>query len=220
MSEDADRGSESESETKPEQEREPITAEPPDSPFRTTGTDHVTVWGSNAEDTIAFYRDLLGMPLVLRQPNLDDPSQTHLFFDTGDGRILTVFVGDRPSQSGQRTEVGDVHHLCFSVDPERYEAVMTALDEAGKGYNVFDRGIFHSIYTRDNNGLVIELSADKYDVPDDRRGEVLARTQRIREADGADYAKDEHLAAALEELGLDATPHDLPDADSGVGGVD
>ena len=201
-------------------DEEPVTADLPDSPVHTTGTDHVTVWGSNAEDTLAFYRDLLGMPLVLRQPNLDDPSQTHLFFDTGDGRILTVFVGDRESARGQQTQVGAVHHLCFSVDPERYEAVMEALEEDGRGYNVFDRGIFHSIYTRDNNGLVIELSADKYPIPDDRRGEVLATTQRIREADGAEYAKDEHLAAALEELGLDATPYDLPDADAGTGGVE
>jgi catechol 2,3-dioxygenase-like lactoylglutathione lyase family enzyme len=198
---------------------EPVTADPPDSPFHTTGTDHVTIWGSNAADTVAFYRDLLGMSLVLRQPNLDDPSQTHLFFDTGDGRVLTVFVGDRESAEGQRTAVGSVHHLCFGVDPERYEDVMAALDEDGRGYNVFDRGIFHSIYTRDNNGLVIELSADKYPIPDDRRGEVLATAQRLREADGAEYAKDEHLAGALEELGLDATPYDLPEADSGVGGV-
>ncbi|WP_435334254.1 VOC family protein [Haloarchaeobius sp. TZWWS8] len=205
----------------PTDDSAPVSAEFPDSAFRTTGTDHVTIWGSNEEDTLAFYRDLLGMRLVLRQPNLDDPSQTHLFFDTGDGRILTFFVSDdRPSSRGVRTGVGGVHHLCFSVAPERYEAVMEALDEAGHPYNVFDRGIFHSIYTQDNNGLVIELSADKYDVPDDRRAEVLATTQRIREEDGADYAKDEHLAAALEELGLDATPYDLPEASSGVGGVE
>ncbi|MFC7134699.1 MULTISPECIES: VOC family protein [Salinibaculum] len=198
----------------------PVSAELPDSPFHTTGTDHVTIWGSNAEDTIAFYRDLLGMPLVLRQPNLDDPSQTHLFFDTGDGRILTVFVGDRPSNPrGPQGGTGAVHHLCFSLDPAEYEDVMAALEEAGKQYNVFDRGIFHSLYTQDNNGLIIELSADKYDIPDDRRGEVLATAQRIREEDGADYAEDEHLAAALDELGIEAEPHDLPDAASGVGGV-
>jgi len=200
-------------------DREPVTADPPDSPVRTTGTDHVTIWGSNAEDTIAFYRDLLGMPLVLRQPNLDDPSQTHLFFDTGDGRILTVFVGDRPSnQQGPRGGVGAVHHLCFSIAPDEFEATMDALDDAGRRYNVFDRGIFHSLYTTDNNGLMIELSTDTFDVPDDRRGEVLATAQRIREEDGADYAEKRHLEAALEELGMDATPHDLPDADSGTGG--
>ncbi|WP_311173803.1 VOC family protein [Halobellus ordinarius] len=198
----------------------PVTADRPDSPITTTGTDHITIWGSNEADTIAFYRDLLGMPLVLRQPNLDDPSQTHLFFDTGDGRILTVFVGERESHRGrQRGGTGSVHHLCFSVAPEDFEDVAAALDDNGRSYNVFDRGIFFSLYTHDNNGLVIELSTDKYDIPDDRRGEVLAKAQELRVADGEDYAKDEHLAAALEELGLDADPHDLPDAASGVGGV-
>jgi catechol 2,3-dioxygenase-like lactoylglutathione lyase family enzyme len=199
----------------------PVTADLPESPFHTTGTDHMTIWGSNEADTVAFYRDLLGMPLVLRQPNLDDPSQTHLFFDTGDGRILTFFVSDdRPSnRHGQRGQVGSVHHLCFRVDPERFEEMVEAIEEDGRGYNIFDRGIFFSLYTQDNNGLVVELSTDKYDVPDERRGEVLAKTQEIREEAGADYAKDEHMKAALEELGLDATAHDLPDATSGVGGL-
>jgi catechol 2,3-dioxygenase-like lactoylglutathione lyase family enzyme len=203
-------------------EDDPVTADRPDSPIRTTGTDHVTIWGSNAADTIAFYRDLLGMPLVLRQPNLDDPTQTHLFFDTGDGRILTVFVNpDRASNTGRLpTPTGGVHHVAFSIAAEDFDDVAAALDEAGRGYNVFDRGIFFSLYTTDHNGLVVELAADKYDIPDDRRGEVLAATQRIREANGAEYAQDEHLEAALEELGLDATRADLPAASSGVGGVD
>ncbi|GAB7092187.1 VOC family protein [Halorubrum luteum] len=196
----------------------PVTSERPDAPFHTTGTDHITIWGSNAEDTIAFYRDLLGMPLVLRQPNLDDPSQTHLFFDTGDDRILTVFVSDdRPSARGQRPGVGGVHHLCFSVDPDEYEEIMAALEDAGHGYNVFDRGVFHSIYTQDNNGLVIELSADKYEIPDGRKGEVLATAQRLREADDAEFAQDRHMEGALAELGIDVVKHDLPDARTGTG---
>ena len=199
----------------------PVTAARPNSPIQTTGTDHVTIWGSNAEDTIAFYRDLLGMPIVLRQPNLDDPSQTHLFFDTGDGRILTFFVGDRPSDPRpQRGGVGAVHHLAFRFAPDRFRDVMAALEEAGHRYNVFDRGIFQSLYTTDQDGLVIELSTDKYSIPDDRRGEVLAATQRHREQAGASYAKNEHLEAALEELGLPVEAHDLPDAASGVGEVE
>jgi len=198
----------------------PTSAERPDSPIHTTGTDHVTVWGSNAEDTISFYRDLLGMPLVLRQPNLDDPSQTHLFFDTGDGRILTYFVSpDRDSPRNQRTQVGGVHHLCFAIAPEEFESTMQALEDDGRGYNVFDRGIFFSLYTRDNSGLVIELTTDKYEFPDDRKGEVLATAQRIREEEGADYAEDEHLRAALEELGIEVVPNDLPDAESGTAGL-
>ena len=199
----------------------PVSAEPSESPFRTTGTDHITIWGSNAEDTIDYYRDTLGMSLVLRQPNLDDPSQTHLFFDTGDGTILTFFVSDdRPSnRQPQRTDVGGVHHLCFNVDPERFEEVADSLENAGYTYNVFDRGIFYSLYTRDHDGLIIELTADKFEFPDERKGEVLAATQRIREEAGADYAQTEHMRDALAELGIDAEEYDLPDADSGTAGL-
>jgi catechol 2,3-dioxygenase-like lactoylglutathione lyase family enzyme len=200
---------------------EEVTDEYPDSPFRTTGTDHVTVWGSNAETVLSFYRDLLGMRLVLRQPNLDDPSQTHLFLDTGDGTVLTFFVSDErdPHPGSQSTTVGGVHHLAFSFEPERFAEVADALREDGRGYNVFDRGIFQSLYTRDNDGLMVELSTDRYGIPEDRRAEVLATTQRIREKDGAEYAQDKHLRGALDELGIESEPVEVPDAPSGVGGV-
>ena len=203
-------------------DRAPVTAAPPDSPFQTTGTDHITVWGSNAEATIEYYRDLLGMPLVLRQPNLDDPSQEHLFFDTGDGTILTFFVSDdRPSNPGpQRTGVGGVHHLCFNIDPDRFEEVRDALEAAGRSYNIFDRAIFFSLYTRDHDGLIIELTADKFDFPDERKGEVLAKAQEIRVEDGAQYAKTEHLEAALDALGIEPKPYDLPDARTGAADIE
>jgi len=200
----------------------PVVAESPDSPITTTGTDHITIWGSNAADTIAFYRDLLGMALVLRQPNLDDPSQTHLFFDTGDGTILTVFVSDErgSDRRPQSTDTGGVHHLCFTVAPDRFREVQTALDQAGRSYNRFDRGVFLSLYTRDHNGLIIELTVDKFEIPNGRRGEVLAAAQRVREREGAEYAQTDHMATALEELGIEVRPYDLPEADSGVGGVE
>ena len=196
----------------------PVTAEPPGAPISTTGTDHVTVMGSNVEDTVEFYRDLLGMPLVLRQPNLDQPEVTHLFFDTGDGRILTFFVTEeRPSNDQPAMDVGSVHHLAFSIDADELESVKEALTEAGKHWNEFDRGAFHSLYTRDNNGLTIELVVDKYDVPDDRRGEVLALAHRMRVEAGAAYVDDEHMAAALEALGLDVERAAVPDAAAGAG---
>jgi len=204
-----------------EDDTTPVTADRPDSAMHTTGTDHITLIGSNEADTVEFYRDILGMPLVLRQPNLDDPSQTHLFFDTGDGRIITFFVKpDRVSDPRpQQTGVGAVHHLAFKFDPDRYQAVADALAAEGIQYSQFDRGIFQSLYTRDHNGLTIELTTDVFEIPDDRRGEVLATAQRIREADGADYADEDHLEAALEELGLPVVRNDLPDAASGTGGL-
>jgi catechol 2,3-dioxygenase-like lactoylglutathione lyase family enzyme len=196
-----------------------ISAEPPNSPVPVVGTDHITLIGSNPEDTIAFYRDILGMPLVLRQPNLDQPEVEHLFFDTGDGRILTFFVtDDRESRpGGQRPGVGAVHHLAFRLDPERFEEAREGLEEVGKRFNEFDRGPFQSLYTRDHNGLTIELATDKYRIPDDRRGEVYATAQKKRVEAGAEYVGDEHLEAALEELGIEVHRYDLPDAPTGAG---
>ncbi len=195
-----------------------IDTERPESLLKTRGTDHITIWGSNAEDTIEFYQDILGMALVLKQPNLDDPNQTHLFFDTGDGRILTFFVNDeRDSARGQRPQTGSVHHISYKIDPEEFGEITEALDEAGYGYNIFNRGIFHSIYTQDNNGLVVELSADKFNIPDDRRAEVLAKAHGLRVEDGADYAKEEHLERALNELEIEYDKVELPKASTGVG---
>jgi catechol 2,3-dioxygenase-like lactoylglutathione lyase family enzyme len=196
-----------------------VTAERPDSPVALQGTDHITVTGSNIEDTVRFYRDLLGMPLVLRQPNLDQPELTHLFFDTGDGRILTFFVDEsRPSRSSPpRPDVGHVHHLAFKVAAERLADIKHTLEERGHRYNEFDRGAFHSLYTRDHNGLTIELVADKWPIPDDRRGAVLALAHRHRLEDGADFVDDPHMQAAVDELGLDIERKPVPDAAAGTG---
>lgn len=182
---------------------ESVTADRPASPIRTVGTDHVTLRGSNIEDTVAFYRDLLGMPLVIHQPTLGH-EETHLFFDTGDGRILTFFVSeDRPSDSSPvRPDIGGVAHLSFKIEAEDLDEVKQALDEAGYGYQEFDHGVGHSLYTHDHNGLTIELAVNKFGIPVERRGEVLALAQQKRVEQGAEFVTEKFMRRAIEELGL------------------
>jgi glyoxalase family protein len=62
---------------------------------------HITFVGSNREATIDFYQGVLGMPLVMEQPNLDVPDETHLYFYAGDGRLITFFV--RPTRVNDPT---------------------------------------------------------------------------------------------------------------------
>ncbi|MFB6304137.1 MAG: VOC family protein [Haloferacaceae archaeon] len=193
-----------------------VDAESPDSLVHVAGWDHVTLVGSNADDTVAFYRDVLGLPLVVRQPNLDREDVEHLFFDAGDGRLVTFFVDEsRESVESQDPGIGAVHHLAFRVEPGEIAAIRDRLLDAGHDVSEYDRGAFHSLYTRDHNGLVVELAAEKYAIPDHRRGEVLARAHAARVAAGDDYVDAEHLEAALEELGLPVEPNDLPDAAAG-----
>ncbi|MFC7138156.1 VOC family protein [Halobaculum litoreum] len=184
-------------------EETPVTAERPDSPVGVVGTDHITLEGTNPAETIAFYRDLLGLPLVLRQPNLDRNHLTHLYFDTGDGRLLTFFVHeDRDSVDLPDPEPGQVHHLAFRIESDRVAEVAAALEAADKPVSEYDRGAFHALYTEDHNGLTIELVADKYAIPDDRRGEVLARAHAERIEDGAEFVASTHMETALRELGI------------------
>jgi catechol 2,3-dioxygenase-like lactoylglutathione lyase family enzyme len=194
----------------------PVSAARPDAPINLVGTDHITLEGTDPAATIAFYRDLLGLPLVLEQPNLDRNHLTHLYFDTGDGRLLTFFVHeDRETVDLPDPEPGQVHHLAFRIEADRVAETYAALEDAGKPVSEYDRGAFHALYTEDHNGLTIELVADKFEIPDDRRGEVLAHAHGRRLEDSAAFVTSKHMVAALEALGIDVVENDIRPAAAG-----
>src|SRR5437764_14352124 len=97
------------------------------SKIQSQGVHHITFVGSNREATIDFYQGVLGMPSVMEQPNLDVPEETHLYFDTGDGRLITFFVRhtrvNDPAPNPEGT--GNRHHLALTVSPSTY----TTLDQ-------------------------------------------------------------------------------------------
>jgi catechol 2,3-dioxygenase-like lactoylglutathione lyase family enzyme len=103
-----------------------------------------------------------GMRLVMEQPNLDVPDENHLYFDMGDGRLLTFFV--RPTRHNDPTPnpegIGNLHHLAFTVSHAVYTQVAQRLNDRGIwNTGPIDRGFMDSIYFRDPNGYVIELAA-------------------------------------------------------------
>ena len=168
------------------------------------GAHHVTFVGSNREDTIAFYTGVLGMPLVMEQPNLDVPEESHLYFDMGDGRLLTFFV--RPSRVSDPTPnpegIGNLHHFAFTVSRATYNVIAERLNERGiKNTGPIDRGFMDSIYFRDPNGQMLEIAVYKFEPPAGHtHADVLALAHNLRVAAG-DYAiADKHLADALAQL--------------------
>ena len=54
------------------------------------GVHHITLVGSTKQSAIDFWQGALGMPFIFEQPNLGKPDENHLYFDPGDGRLLTV----------------------------------------------------------------------------------------------------------------------------------
>ncbi len=180
------------------------------SKIQSQGVHHITFVGSNREATIEFYQDLLGMPLVFEQPNLDVPEENHLYFDAGDGRLITFFV--RPTRQNDPTpnpqDIGNLHHLAFMVSKATYNQIAQRLEERGIwNTGPIDRGFMDSIYFRDPNGQLLEMACYKFVPPEGyTHSDVLRLAHQLRLAAGA-YAIDEsHLADAIAQLAERRTP--------------
>ena len=62
--------------------------------LQSQGVHHITLVGADRQTSIDFWEGVLGMPFVFEQPNLDNESESHLYFDPGDGRLITVFTNE------------------------------------------------------------------------------------------------------------------------------
>lgn len=167
------------------------------------GVHHITLVGADRRTTIDFWEGVLGMPFVFEQPNRDDPEEGHLYFDPGDGRLITVFTrADRAPVPGPAPTPGAVHHLAFAVSAAVFAEIPRRLEARGIAHSgVKDRGFMDSIYFRDPLGLTIELSCNRF-VPPPGAGvsEVLIAAHRARCAEGAAAIESRHVAHALEEI--------------------
>ena len=71
--------------------------------IQTQGVHHITIVGADRQTSIDFWEGVLGMPFVFEQPNLDRASESHLYFDPGDGRLITIFTNDERTPDPERT---------------------------------------------------------------------------------------------------------------------
>ena len=171
--------------------------------LETTGVHHITLNGTNRQEAMAFWEGVLGMPFVFEQPNLDEPALNHLYFDPGDGRLITIFTDENRAGTTHRSgsEPGSVHHLAFAVTKEVYDEAAHRLRAAGFAVAVRDRGFMDSLYFRDPLGHMIELACYKFDPPDGvTLSQVLALAFEKRKARGASAIENEDWRAALADL--------------------
>jgi catechol 2,3-dioxygenase-like lactoylglutathione lyase family enzyme len=170
---------------------------------QTTGVHHITLNGADRQTSIDFWEGVLGMPFVFEQPNLDAKEVNHLYFDPGDGRLITIFTSEerKPTDHQSGVEPGAVHHIAFAIAPDAYEPTIKRLRAAGHKVAVRDRGFMWSMYFREPLGHLIELAAYKFTAPDGHSdAEVLAEAYRLRLARGADAIETEDVEAAVRSL--------------------
>ncbi len=171
---------------------------------QTQGVHHVTIVGADRATSIEFWEGVLGMPFVFEQPNLDSAEESHLYFDPGDGRLITVFTAeDRvPDPARAPTEPGCLHHLALSVSQATFAQTVERLDERGIRHSgPKDRGFMDSIYFTDPLGMLIELASYRFEPPAGcTHTDVLFEAHTIRVARGDRAIERVHVADAIEVL--------------------
>ncbi|HET6174656.1 MAG TPA: VOC family protein [Gaiellales bacterium] len=172
--------------------------------LQSQGVHHITITGADRQTSIDFWEGVLGMPFVFEQPNLDNSSESHLYFDPGDGRLITIFTNEERKADPRRTptEPGCVHHVAFSLSQATFKQAVERLDERGiKHSGALDRGFMDSIYFTDPLGLLIELASYRFEPPFGyTHSDVLLAAHKLRLARGDYNIAEVHLADAIEDL--------------------
>ena len=122
----------------------------------------------DTEETRAFYEDFLGLPLVealaIGETKTGRSAKLlHTFFQMDDGSCLAFFeVPDSPFDFKEQHDF-DLH-IALEVDYAELEAMFAKGKAAGiETRGIADHGFVHSIYFRDPNGYVVELTAKTAD---------------------------------------------------------
>jgi catechol 2,3-dioxygenase-like lactoylglutathione lyase family enzyme len=133
----------------------------------------------DAEETRKFYEDFLGLPLtnafVINETKSGRPTNTlHAFYAMDDGSSLAFFEApDRPFDFKEQHDF-DLH-IALEVSQDDLHRMFAKGQAAGiQTRGVADHGFIDSIYFRDPNGYVIELTAKRPD--HDAQVQSAART--------------------------------------------
>ena len=118
----------------------------------------------DSEETRRFYEDFLGLPLVHtidigRTKTGRETRALHTFYRLDDGSHLAFFeTADMPFEFKAQHDF-DLH-IALEVEPPVLDAMMTKAKALGMEIRgISDHEFVRSIYFRDPNGYVIELTA-------------------------------------------------------------
>jgi len=128
-----------------------------------TGVNHLAMATGNMDETIRFWRDLLGMRLVA---GFGEPGYRQYFFEISTMDMITFFewpgVKPAPEKEHGRPVTGPFtfDHVSLGVETaDDLWALKDRLIAADQWVSeVIDHGFIHSIYAFDPNGIPIEFS--------------------------------------------------------------
>lgn len=129
--------------------------------MRLRGLHHITLIAHDIDRTARFFTDLLGLRLIKRTVNFDDPSSPHYYFAdrTGTPGTVVTYFG-YPEMPAGRMGIGVAHHFAMLVETgDEQREWRDRLRRAGvQTTDVIDRKYFHSVYFSDPDGVILEIA--------------------------------------------------------------
>lgn len=112
----------------------------------------------DSEETRVFYEDFLGLRLVSAF-EINQGRALHSFFEMDDGSCLAFFEVPGSPFEFKKQDALDLH-IALGVEPEVFDGMLQKAQAEGREVGgPVDHGFVRSIYFRDPNGYVIELTA-------------------------------------------------------------
>jgi len=118
----------------------------------------------DSEETRRFYEDFLGLPLAttleINETKSGRQTETlHTFYRLDDGSYLAFF--EAPDMPFAFKDQHDYDlHIALEIPYDQLQPMLDKGKRAGiESRGISDHGFIHSIYFRDPNGYVIELTA-------------------------------------------------------------
>jgi catechol 2,3-dioxygenase-like lactoylglutathione lyase family enzyme len=155
--------------------------------FDIRGVNHLALVCKDMARTVAFYRDVLGMPLT-KTIDLPGGMGQHFFFDIGNGDSLAFFwfpnapeaapgvsaPAHLPSRGSMVSAHGSMNHIAFNVPAEKFDEYYARLRAKGVDVSpvlnhddspsqvsatVTDDVFVRSVYFFDPDGVCLEFAA-------------------------------------------------------------
>jgi catechol 2,3-dioxygenase-like lactoylglutathione lyase family enzyme len=126
----------------------------------------------DSEETRTFYEDFLGLRLVsafeIDAASSQNARALHTFFQMDDGSCLAFFEVPGSPFDFKNQNALDLH-IALGVEPDVFDSMLQKARVEGREVRgPIDHGFVRSIYFRDPNGYVIELTAST-----GKRGEMM-----------------------------------------------